>query len=154
MNIMFLDIDGVLVTERYIEKQIKRGESFKKEARNHFDPDCMWVIREIITKHNCKVVITSTWRTDYPDDNLWKIIINNFKRYDIDKEIIGITNIDEKSRGEQIKDYLNKHKCKKFIIIDDDNDMGDLENHLILCNAKYGINEYKKEIDEILKRRV
>lgn len=53
MNIIFLDIDGVICTE-------KAKVAFGSEC---FDPCSCILILDIARRHNCKIVLHSSWRT-------------------------------------------------------------------------------------------
>lgn len=59
------------------------------------------------------------------------------------------------TQGKEIKKWLNDNneKINSYIILDDEDDMIDLRNHLVLYDDYYGFN-YKAEIEaeKILKR--
>lgn len=61
MRLIFLDIDGVLVSGKHMDHLATIGESAWKK----FDPECVSVFNELIERTNAKVVITSTWRYHY-----------------------------------------------------------------------------------------
>lgn len=152
MNIIFLDIDGVLNTERFVKIQVKNNECNYYEAQFNFDPICMKNLKELINDYCCKVVITSTWRLDYPNDKYWIELIGNFKKYGIDNSIIGVTTRKYDIRGKQIQEWLKQHKeVNNYVIIDDDSDMGELINKLAKCDSKTGLtNEVKNKCIELL----
>ena len=79
----------------------------------------------------------------------------NFKEYDIDNRIIDTTPSFSTTRGEEIKRWLfdNKERVNNYVILDDEDDMIDLRNHLVLCDDYYGFNyKAKIEAEKILKR--
>ena len=126
MNIIFLDIDGVLNYQKYFKGQKDLRINYYKTLyyKNYqiklliqlldIDQNKLYLLKEIINNTNSKVVISSSWRNlkIYPliEDYLIKIGI----------PIIGITPYIDSKRGLEIKTYLNNHKINNYIIIDDD----------------------------------
>lgn len=168
MKIIFLDVDAVLNTNRYSKYQIQKNNGrFEFEMVFNFDSVAMINLKEIIDITNAYIVISSTWRLGHDDkeDEYWTNLIKNFKEYDLDKKIIGITPIipvtcdtdilKETSRSDEIMRWLRENsdkKVEKFIIIDDENCInGPLKNYLVRCNPHYGITPgIKKKVIEIL----
>jgi hypothetical protein len=70
MKIIFLDIDGVLVTQRFFEaldELCKMNDwDFSEKCRDNFghlfDPLCVEQLDRIIKETEAKIVISSTWR--------------------------------------------------------------------------------------------
>jgi histidinol phosphatase-like enzyme len=158
MNIIFLDIDGVLNTERYIVYQVKNKIADGYEAQFNFDPRAMSNLREIINKTSAKIVISSTWRIfkDDKTDEFWNAILDNFAKYYIPAEIIGVTPVLHTERGNEIRKWLEDNQnlnIENFVIIDDDSDMCEFtETHLAKCSWKNGLDEIaKNKALEILK---
>ena len=60
--ILFVDIDGVLNSERFFAKQSKRGITIFHDNAHLFDPDAVALLNRIITATNCLVVVSSSWR--------------------------------------------------------------------------------------------
>lgn len=154
INVIFLDIDGVLNTPRFQMIQIKNFECDAYESQFNFDPICMRNLKELIDKTDAYIVVSSTWRFD-PDPRYMNEIVNNLKLYGIVDRIIGVTpDLSEKYnsmliRGHEIKQWIKENKntfnIDKFVIIDDDNDMFDLIDHLAECDYEDGfINEVKE----------
>lgn len=144
MKVIFLDIDGVLNTGRYRKVQVKRGISDYYNAQFNFDPICMRNLKEIVDKTGAKIVLSSTWRINQEDEyfNEFKL---NLKQYDLFDSFISITPVLNSIRGDEIKEWLsNKNNVDEFIILDDEDDMGDLINRLIKCDEFYGFNDEKK----------
>lgn len=138
MNIIFLDVDGVLNS---INKLI---EVYKETGKPHsgyaypFDEKCMKNLQILVKETNSKLVITSTWRKD---EEGRKTLLSELKKYGLDKEVKGYTPIlvNEK-REKEIKEYLSILKeVPKFIILDDDVDMEELLRFLIKTNPQTGL---------------
>ena len=151
MNIIFLDIDGVL------NSQNKLIEIYNKTGKPHsgnnfpFDEKCLENLKILVEETNAKIVITSTWRK-YEND--MEILFNELKKYDLDKQVIGYTPIINKKREEEIIEYLNKLDIKvNFIIIDDIRDRGSLNDRLVVTSPKTGFTEENmKNAIKILKK--
>ena len=162
-NIVFLDIDGVVNTLQISDKPFDTSRGGIERNGFYFllchegdeqvsnKQAIMW-LNKLCLETKSKIVISSTWRFSGLE-NCKKALYNS----GLDKriEIIDITSIDyARLRGIEIKNWLKYHKdIKNYVILDDDNDMGDLSDHLVLCNNHYGFNypEYISAID-ILKK--
>ena len=143
MKIIFLDIDGVLVKRKqYIEK-IRRPNGFPE-----FDPVCVENLKYIINNTGAKLVISSTWRSNNID------IMKEwfFNDCGLGEYIIGVTPNLDAIRGDEIKQYIknvkvdNNLSIDKFIIIDDDSDMGSLLPYLVQTNFVDGLTKKIAEI--------
>lgn len=161
INIIFLDIDGVLNTHNHLVKQVEEAGKNYYEAQFNFCPVSLENLKQIVEETNSKIVISSTWRSsrDMPYDNphhrFWKAIQRNLNTVNLDREIIDITpyiNTLDRIRGQEIQLWLSQHLVDNFVIIDDDSDMGDLKNHLAQCTTLDGLTDkVKDKAIEILK---
>ena len=149
MKVIFLDIDGVLNTDRAIRQRKNQNND-----QIHFDEEAMKNLNEIIKTTKSKIVISSTWRIHQNTENpLWIAIIENFKRYKIDSEIISTTEKYENGspqnpRWKEIKNWLESNKEKditSFLILDDEWNMEDLNNNFVRCSPSIGIDRKNKE---------
>lgn len=144
MNVIFLDIDGVLVTERGMEYLSNDGEDTSKihdeNGHPHFCPLSVSKLKMLIEMTQAKIVVSSTWRHSGLDflKQLWK-------ERNMPGEIIDITpSSKDRVRGYEIDKWLKskgyyypksnwdapmweelRQKCeiKNYCIIDDDTDM-------------------------------
>lgn len=148
MKIIFLDIDGVLNTERYCKIQIERGMASYYDAEFNFDPICMRCLKEVIDKTGAKIVLSSSWRENPNDEYFYQFKLN-LKVYDLLDSFIDVTPIFSNSRGEEIESWLTKNEVKygdiEYIIIDDEDNMGDLKDRLVKCNPYFGFNIEQQE---------
>lgn len=153
MKIIFLDIDGVLNTDRQIRKnQLKQIKDLD------FDTEAMVQLKRILEETKAKIVISSTWKTHRDSDGyLWREIIRNFNNYQIQKEVIyDVTplldeNMKPETREIEIAEWIEQHKqVDKFIILDDQWSMGKLNKHFIRCQPFNGITE--KIAEEVIKK--
>lgn len=150
MNIIFLDIDGVLNCEKaYIDGECNYVEFTLNGNKEHYQTFCSWSkywLNKLIVDTDSKIVISSTWRLSGID-----FIKKVWEEEKMSGEIIGVTPTFLKStikgyripRGCEIdfflenelgfhhifwsKDeqqkYIDKSNVNNYIIIDDDSDM-------------------------------
>ena len=117
MNVIFLDIDGVLrtdVSDRYWSEVT--GQPIPKSVFDRlFSSHSIAILNEIVYITGAKVVITSTWRVQHSLEQLRSIFkIRGFRGQIIDTtKIIG-------NRGEEIQEWLDDtHVVNKYVVIDD-----------------------------------
>ncbi len=150
MNIIFLDVDGVLNSLEHLDKvYLETGESHSG-YEYPFDPNCLKNLQNLVHLTNSKLVISSTWRI-----NLKGILtlIRKLKEYNLDREIIGYTPIlkSKVNRGEEISSFLSTLDYEpNFIILDDNSDMGELLPHLVKTNIRVGLT--KKNVEEAVQK--
>lgn len=149
MNIIFLDVDGVLNS---INKLIETYEKTHKPHSGYsypFDEKCLQNLQLLVRETNSKLVITSTWRKD---EEGRISLLNALKDYELDAKVIGYTPILQgKIRGIEISQFLSKLKEKpNFIILDDDSDMGELLPFLIKTDNRTGLT-YENVQEAIMK---
>lgn len=113
MNIIFLDIDGVLNSIEYLtEKYNELKRALKQEEM--LDPICIKYLKEIVDKTNSKIVITSSWKIFDLD-----ILNNVFSKYNL--KIYDVTKNYGDKRGKEIREWLSlNNDVSNYIIIDDD----------------------------------
>ena len=150
MNIIFLDVDGVLNSVKHLKEEYEKNRRPYSGFEYPFDSDCLNNLKYLVEETNSYLVITSTWRKF---DIGKSILLNELKKYGLDKRVIGYTDILNTKRGEEIKAYLSKLKDKvNFIILDDDSDFEELEEYLIKTNYKDGLT--KDSIEDGIKKLI
>lgn len=137
MNIIFLDVDGVLNSTN------KLMEVYNATHRPHsgysypFDEKCLQNLKLLVQMTEAKLVITSTWRKNEEGIN---ILLNELKKYDLEQAVLGTTPILNASREIEIKTFLSSNSLDyNFIILDDENDFDDLGLHLVKTNMQFGL---------------
>lgn len=148
MNLIFLDVDGVLNSVNHLIKIYKQTHRPHSNFSYPFDPCCLENLKTLVEKTNSKLVITSTWRIE-PVGR--QTLLGTLKQYNMDQQVIGWTPILNTSRGIEIQTFLDNFKiCRNpnFIILDDDSDMNHLLPHLIKTNAQTGLT--RKNVDEAI----
>ena len=133
-KLIFLDIDGVLVTLN----TIKNKNFVDEEGRYIFDENAQNILEDIIKGTNAKIVITSSWKKN--DLEYIKHVFHkrNFKFVDSIIGEIGTVykylteegrQILSLTRGNEIQTWLEFYfgydfnEKIKYVIIDDDSDM-------------------------------
>ena len=147
MNIIFLDVDGVLNS---VNKLI---EVYNKTHKPHslynypFDERCLINLQLLVKKTNSKLVIISSWKKSLEGRCRLMEVLG---KYDLDEEVIGFTS-NLNTKVEEIKEYLSKlNYSVNFIILDDKNDMEELFPYLVNTNPQVGLTEENVE-ETILK---
>ena len=120
MRVIFLDIDGCLVTARAmrIARELRTPGPLTN-LNKCFDEDCVNVLNRFIEASGAKVVVSSTWRIGQTIASMQDIMNKN----KVKCEVIGLTGFDKDGiRGLEIWEWLlsNKGKWDDYLVIDDD----------------------------------
>ena len=132
-NIIFLDIDGVLNSDKYFSSiEDKEDTYIDPVAKLLLDIDMTKVklLLKVVSISHAKIVISSTWRRMKLYPSIKEALIN------IGLPIVGETPFLEGQRGEEIRAYLADNQVDNFCIIDDEvfKDYQELEDNLIKTN--------------------
>lgn len=127
MNIIFLDIDGVLNSQNYIIKthpkvlelysnnNYSNNDELKlKRLMLDIDIKKLDILKDICNNTDSNVVIISAWK----NLGVFPYVKNKLIEYGI--PIIGITNDKNGNRGEGIKNYIIENNINNFIVLDDE----------------------------------
>lgn len=150
MDIIFLDVDGVLNSETYYQT-VDRSE--KDWAR--FDPKVIELIKKLVGEFSAKIVITSTWRfgavellkNELRKSGLIKYLHNDWKT----------PQLYPPHRGKEIQSWLTEHpEIVEYVILDDDNSILEEQNsRFVKTELKSGLLEKHYSIArEILSREI
>lgn len=144
MKIIFLDMDGVMVTPRAC---LMYGD---KGIFSYIDPVAVHAINSLCERSNAKIVISSSWRGWMPVRAMKAILSGAGIRQDyffFDKEDLQdagfFTPKMGHSRGEQIQHWINNHykELTNYLILDDDSDMLDEQiDHFVQTHYYDGIS--------------
>jgi glutamyl/glutaminyl-tRNA synthetase len=116
MNVIFLDIDGVL---NYKDCKAKcsnyLGISNKKVK----------ILKKIVEKSNAKIVLSSTWRYDWEKNKETQNEFGNYLDRKLKKENLFVfdktRSLENISRGGEIKEWLQSHEdIENWIVLDDE----------------------------------
>ena len=135
-NVIFLDYDGVISVP---------SDNFKENIVNE---QAIKYLNQLCLDFDFDLVISSSWRK-YPK---YKDLFYSFG-IDKDIKILGCTEINNKGRVEQVKDYLKEHEDEidKYLILDDAYFPGHLGDHCVQCPPNMGFtkNKYIEALDKI-----
>lgn len=139
MNLIFLDIDGVLNTALSLSNHNEWNTDF------HFDTQALFNLQQLILACNAKIIVSSSWRHCTPDSMCTKILHSNFTLMGIDAAWIDTTGtcsstLPGEKRSNEILKYIIEHQStiEHFIIIDDIVMEPFLSSHQYLCNVIEG----------------
>lgn len=144
MNVIFLDIDGVLNTPNYgvqAHAMWKRTNGWFKSRDEFgaiFDPMAVDCLEYLVHHTNAKVVVSSTWRKSG-----FQVMKDMFKMRGIDVDIIGVTPVLNTIRGEEIEHWLHENDyVSNYVILDDDTDFTEEQKkgHFVCTHGKYGFD--------------
>lgn len=156
-KVIFLDVDGVLNGDFTIDKAPSGCIGINSKH--------IVILKEIIDKTKAIVILTSTWKECFAEDNCNPYTVNDndgayliFKLAEYNVYIAGRTiDPDNKifQRGGGIRKYLKEHpEITNYVILDDDmfSDYTDeLKDHLVFMKEPLN-NINKKRIIEILNK--
>ena len=117
MKVMFLDFDGVMVTDRYQAQLVATNSPLRDEYGSKFDPVCIENLRQIIDSTDAEIVVTSTWKMTMGLD----VIQQLWRGRHLPGKVVGVTpDIDPIRRGNEIQAWLDAcgEECQ-YAIIDD-----------------------------------
>lgn len=149
MKVIFLDVDGVLTHNSYVNWQTR-----------HIDPVKVELLRKMKSQTGAIIVLTSTWKDGYDKkeeakEDYYVILENALAEYgleiyditdDIPEEIIEdippVITLDEMDfhckhgtgRAAEVQKWIKEHPVENFVILDDeDHDWSDygFESHWI-----------------------
>lgn len=138
MNILFLDVDGVLNSRLFLQDKFYKLKR-RLEKEESIDPYCMDLLKDIVNKYEFKIVLISSRNAR----DLYSLK-SVFKDYGL---IISGTTRKLGRRSEEISDWISTHRVTNYIILDDDLFPEYIQdktifNHLIQTNFNdyHGIN--------------
>lgn len=116
-KVLFLDIDGVINSERTVEASGGYPHSFLDHDMSRFDPIAVKLIQKLLRDTGSVVVVSSTWRMHYSCEEIAK---------GLDIPVLDRTPSFGRIRGDEVKKWLDlytdKHNVTKYAIVDDNSD--------------------------------
>ncbi|MCI6692399.1 HAD domain-containing protein [Clostridium sp. SGI.024] len=152
MKVIFLDIDGVLNSEKFLNNN--KGQVVDRERVS--------ILKSIVDKTGAVIVMSSGWRLWFDDNmlpqdgyskELYEVLcefnINLFgKTLDFSTEEIRSRKTFSHVKAKEITAWLNDNKSiEKYVVIDDlDLKNKEINNHLVRVNGEIGITEEDGQI--------
>ena len=142
VNVIFLDIDGVLNPYPNQRQNMEAGTEDTSVLK--LDSECMKVLRRIIEKTGAKLVLSSSWRCEE-----WYGGFASKENVERQLQEYGMRLLDATpvlpvyDRGKEILCYLQEHpEVEKFLILDDDRSVGwyeELKEHFLRTDPEVGL---------------
>lgn len=154
-KILFLDIDGVLNTERQHDHCVEAGAAYVDNFGYAFDPVAVANLKKIVDETGADIVISSSWK-------FWGLSTMQklWARRDLSGQVIDITpntvsdelllSVDlsfmelPAGKGSEIKEWLsdNGNQVTHYAILDDVPDMlPEQQSHFVQTDPRVGITE-------------
>ncbi len=122
MNIIFLDVDGILNSQQEMVSQNVVG-TMNYEGLNQVS---LGLLRTLCELTEAKIVISSTWRSDGHEAIAGAFEAKGWHGILMRTIIIGVTPHLNTNRGGEIDEWLMSHpEVTNYVIVDDDADMLD-----------------------------
>ena len=139
MRLIFLDIDGVMVTHNSITSW-------------QADPACVAALQKVINNSHPDIVISSLWKNMH-GVNFPKV----FKDWGLtDFNFIGITPSlrGDTIRGDEIRAWMDVNGTPDhFVIVDDEDDMAEFKPFLLQTNFRDGLTfDHADRIIRLLRK--
>lgn len=150
MNIIFLDVDGVInsINHTMYCKEVLKLKKIN-DTNYPFDEEALMNLKYLVDITDAGIVITSTWRLLKKH---YKVLMDKLKEYDLEIKVVGITPDLNKNKKEEILSMINEYNIDNFIVLDD----ADIDiPFLIKVNRYTGLsrNDTKKGIKILTKTR-
>lgn len=144
MKVIFLDVDGVLNSEKDLLNADGDSEIFDRPLE---------LLKRLVDSTKANIVISSSWRIgcaksgkkSYYEEELFKILEKRLSDYQM--KIFDITPVINKpniKRGDEIREWLRntKYRIESFVILDDENDMCEFTStNLVQTSMETGLTE-------------
>src|SRR5580704_10022191 len=117
-NIIFVDFDGVLVTEESYYKR-RHHRNAPNPEKHAADPDAIRNLNSVVAASNARIVVSSAWRMTRDKDELLVLL----RQWGGEGDFIGPTPVMlSNTRGQEIAAWVKRHaeSIREFVILDDD----------------------------------
>jgi hypothetical protein len=139
MRVIFLDIDGVLISHRSTISFGHRPNDLTPADVAKFDPVALALLRNLCTVANIQIILSSSWRILHAWQDVGKAL--DLPLIDATPRLLG-------ERGREIAHWLSNHpEVERYAIIDDDSDMlPEQKPFFVHCNGSNGFTwpEFEK----------
>ena len=145
-KVIFLDIDGVLNNDETFQQAPEKYAAGIALELAFINPELCSKVRRLVKETDAKIVLSSTWRIK---QHVCQILAT-FGLVVFNKTPCRFS---YQPRGQEIGMWLRKNQVDTFVILDDENDMGNYMSHLVQTNEATGITD--KDVEkaiEILNR--
>ena len=158
-KVLFLDIDGVLNTERHHEYCYKNGMDNSDEYGYLFDSIAVKNLTRIVNETGADIVISSSWKysglstlLDMWNERGLPGRVIDITPDNISNEMLLKADLDNMEflncKGYEIKEWLSAHgkNVSQYAILDDEQEMlPDQQSHFVQTNPEVGITKEDSE---------
>ena len=163
MKLIFLDIDGVLNSDVYMETPFYQDEvkshginDYKSYAvvlrahHTHLDPSAVQLLNQLVKDSGAEVILSSTWRLRYSLEEMNDML----KKRGATFQIIGTTPSIKRQgtkRGSEVSLFLSKleEQPESFVILDDIDQFPHHRANFVRTPEKTGLT--KEYVEKALK---
>jgi hypothetical protein len=163
VNILFCDVDGCLNSVAFWERRAAANEPGKApraeweanraiDPRRYVDPDAVERLNTLLDRSGARVVVSSTWRLPSLGEN--RAMLHRMGLRRARTRVVGWTPKLERwngslylgaTRGQEIAAWLETygaaHAVERYVILDDDDDMGELLPRLVQTDHAVGLTD-------------
>lgn len=134
--VLFLDVDGVLNSARFLRENPGAFNHGNDEA-GAMDPVAVARLEQVLVRAGAVIVVSSVWRILNTVEQILDFL---HRRGAPSAKIIGTTPYLTGYRGGEIRAYLKEHpEITRFAIVDDDSDMEPYYHKLVQTNKDEGM---------------
>lgn len=139
-KIIFLDVDGVLNNESWAIRCAEESNYYPLFEYG-LEYRALSLLADIVRETGASVVISSSWRKIRPAKESLLFYLDHWNI-----PLAGETPYIGGIRGDDIQAWLDEHpEVERFVILDDNDDMGDLIPHLVQTTWKNGLQPIHKD---------
>ena len=142
IKVIFLDFDGVLNNDGFLDFCVENGVA----PDDRIDGKAVKRLNQIVADTGAKIVVSSALRIPFVMSNDLDALIDLMRGHGVKGDIIGMTpdlwNMKrDRCRGDEIQQWMDDSPfiIDKFVILDDNSDMGHLRFWLIQTDFKHGL---------------
>lgn len=149
MNVLFIDIDGVLNSKRwYDDRPYEAITGRVTEMAQSIDPDAVGRINRIAEATGCVIVLSSSWRCLDPIAHIDRAL----RHRGLVTHLYGATPPIGNPRGAEIEAWLAMcPTLDAWAILDDDSDMEPHMDALVQTDGRYGLlDEHAERVIRLL----
>ncbi|MBL8683563.1 MAG: hypothetical protein JNK05_30615 [Myxococcales bacterium] len=145
---MFLDIDGVLNSDRYFEEvPWPEGASWWSAAA--IDPRAVARVNAIVSETNARVVLSSSWRRRAPLDELCALL----RSRGLEQPLLSATPSLYRTpdgvrltRGDEVLSWLASERdagviVDAYVVLEDEEPLGEVEARCVRVDSRVGLTD-------------
>jgi hypothetical protein len=132
-KVLFLDIDGVINSRRTVIATDGFPHDFSESGKKKFDWIAVGMIRDLCEREKASIVLSSTWRLMHSVHECANGL--DLPIFDKTPSLPGV-------RGEEIRDWLDRHpEVEQYAIVDDNSDMLESQmEHFVQTSEEEGLS--------------